>query len=112
MNNVISGTAGAETILIYLYLAENNNPVSVIDILSHGIPISKASHGEQWKCRLDFFESVEKLLLVAYSVDRACCSPVYRFDPVSKPSTTCLSTVDSAVVNGIHLIDSFHCNDF
>lgn len=103
-DNYVSGIAGNETILVYIYLSDNNVLVSNIDIFMKGIPIAKVSHGEKWSIRLDSYDSVDLLYLVAYSIERECTSQVYRFNLLSNSKIHyCPSSIDSVVLNGIFL---------
>ena len=97
----MSGIAGNETVLLYIYLSDSGVPVSNIDILIKGIPVAKASHGEKWKVQLDSFDSVNTLFLVAYYIDYDCTSQVYRFDLLSNNKNHyCPSSIDSAILHG------------
>ena len=101
IDNIVSGVAGNETILVYMYLSDSSVPVGSIDILMKGIPISKVAYGEKWNIRLDSFDSVDMLYLVAYSIERDCTSQVYRFNLLSNSKNHfCPSSIDSVILQG------------
>lgn len=100
-DSYVSGIAGNETILVYIYISDNSVPVSNVDILMKGIPIAKASHGEKWKVQLDSYDSVKSLYLVGYFIEYECTSQVYRFDLLSNNKIHfCPSSIDSAILHG------------
>ena len=104
------GRAGNESILIFVFLGVNQTHVTVTDILSNGILIAKASQGERWICRLDyFFDSSPEVILLGYSVNRHCISKIYHFHtPLILTDTfLCSSPLDVALLPGIIFISLF-----
>ena len=103
----IIGQAGNESVLIFVYLGANQTGVTISDILTKGLLIAKASQGETWTCRLDyFFDSSPEVILVGYSVNRQCISKLYHFHvPLILTKTVhCSSPLDIALLSGIMTI--------
>ena len=101
--NFVFGRAGNESILIFVFLASDQLVVSAKDIMTNGILIAKASQGEQWLCRLDyFFDSSNEVLLLGYSINRQCISKLYHFHAPSILSETdwCSTPLDVATLRG------------
>ena len=102
--NFVVGRAGNESILIFVYLGADQTHVTVTDILTNGLLIAKASQGEKWVCRLDyFFDSSPEVILLGYSVNRHCISKLYHFHiPLILADTVlCSSPLDVALLPGI-----------
>ena len=108
--NFVFGRAVNESILIFVFLGVNQTHVTVTDILSNGILIAKASQGERWICRLDyFFDSSPEVILLGYSVNRPCISKIYHFHTplILTDTVLCSSPLDVALLPGIIFISLF-----